>query len=65
MEFSLFPEILEVMEEVRRTLGEAGRLDVRYSGTEPLARIMVEGEDRTTVENLAQRMAGVIAKYLK
>jgi len=63
-DFSLFPEILDVMEEVRQTLADTGRLDVRYSGTEPVARVMVEGEDETLVEGLARRMAGVIAKYL-
>ncbi len=64
-DFNLFPEISRVMEEIRQTLGETGRLDVRYSGTEPLARVMVEGEDPATVEKLARRMAGVIAKYLE
>ncbi|MBM3285259.1 MAG: phosphoglucosamine mutase, partial [Candidatus Aminicenantes bacterium] len=63
-DFSRFPEIIEVMEEVKRQLADSGRLDVRYSGTEPLARIMVEGEDRTRVESLARRIAGVIAQYL-
>ena len=34
---------------------------LRYSGTESLARVMVEGEDDTQVE----RLAGVIAKTIK
>jgi len=63
-DFGRFPEIVEVMEEVKRQLADSGRLDVRYSGTEPLARVMVEGEDRIRVESLARRMAGVLAKYL-
>lgn len=64
-DFALFPEILATMEEINHTLADAGRLDVRYSGTEPVARVMVEGEDEALVHGLAQRMAGVIAKHLK
>lgn len=63
-DFNLFPEIVEVMDEVRRMLGEKGRLDVRFSGTEPLARVMVEGEDKSLVQELAQRVARAIANYL-
>jgi len=63
-DFAEFPEITETMAEVKRKLGESGRLDVRYSGTEPLARVMIEGQDRAEIEGLARRMADVIAKYL-
>jgi phosphoglucosamine mutase len=35
--------------EIESTLGEDGRVLLRYSGTEPLARIMVEGPDRETI----------------
>ncbi len=64
VEFSRFPEILQVMEEVKKQLAGVGRLDVRYSGTEPLARVMVEGEEKAQIEELARRMTDVIAKYL-
>jgi phosphoglucosamine mutase len=41
-------------------LGRDGRLVLRYSGTEPLARVMIEGPEMATVEALAQRLARVI-----
>jgi phosphoglucosamine mutase len=63
-DFSGFPEIIQVMDEVRAQLAGAGRLDVRYSGTERLARVMIEGEEKAQIEELARRMTNVIAKYL-
>jgi phosphoglucosamine mutase len=64
LDFMQFPEIIKTMDEIRATLAGAGRLDVRYSGTEPLARVMIEGEDLGQVEELAGRMTSVIGKYL-
>jgi phosphoglucosamine mutase len=62
-----FSELPEVMEEVRMTeekLGERGRLVLRYSGTESLARIMIEGQDYSEIERLAQNIAVKIEKAL-
>lgn len=63
-EFGAFPEITDTMSLIRETLKHSGRLEVRYSGTEHLARVMVEGEDRKQVEGLARRMADVLVKHL-
>lgn len=41
-----------------------GRILVRFSGTEPLARVMVEGADQTQVNNWAERIAAVIRSEL-
>ncbi|HKB06924.1 MAG TPA: phosphoglucosamine mutase [Candidatus Polarisedimenticolia bacterium] len=49
-------------EEVR--LGDAGRLLVRYSGTEPRARIMVEGESLQVVEQVAARLKAIIQEEI-
>src|SRR5947209_597125 len=49
----------------RQTMLEGvGRLLVRYSGTEPLVRIMVEGEERGMVENIAQELADILRKEI-
>jgi len=45
---------------VRDELGASGRLVLRYSGTESLARVMIEGTDSDLVYSLAHRLAGVI-----
>ena len=47
-------------EEVEHLLGNRGRLLLRYSGTEPLARVMIEGVDQNEVEALAEELAAVI-----
>jgi phosphoglucosamine mutase len=63
-DFSQHPEIHKIMEEVKNQLGKSGRMNVRYSGTEPLARVMIEGEDQSQIESQARRIASVIFKYL-
>lgn len=45
------------VEAVKRELGERGRVVVRYSGTEPKLRVMVEGEDEARVRQLAAELA--------
>ncbi|MQY61611.1 hypothetical protein GH153_07250 [bacterium] len=59
-----FPEIINAKEEIEKRLGDSGRLNVRYSGTEPVARVMIEGQDRGEIEDYASQMASVISKYL-
>jgi len=58
------PEVVEAIAEVKGRLGGNGRLDVRYSGTEPLARVMVEGEDEDLIEILAARVTSAIRKTI-
>ena len=43
-------------------LAETGRVVLRASGTEPVIRVMVEGEDEKQVVTLAERLASVVAK---
>ena len=54
-------EVARTIEDCTRELGDAGRIVVRYSGTERLARVMVEAEDETTVEH----HAGLITKAIE
>ena len=52
--------VLEAIAAAEAALGRSGRLLVRASGTEPLIRVMAEGDDRTLVEAEAGRVAGRI-----
>ncbi|GAC1505165.1 MAG: hypothetical protein NVS1B6_13110 [Steroidobacteraceae bacterium] len=47
-----------------RELDGTGRILVRFSGTEPLARVMVEGQDLAQVENYSERIAAMIQAEL-
>ncbi len=51
------PHIAEAIRHAEATLGCDGRVLVRYSGTEPLLRIMIEGKDRAVVDELAGSIA--------
>ncbi len=63
-ELSQFPEIASAMDRVSSELGDSGRLNVRYSGTEPVARIMVEGPDQKEIEKYVQSIAEAIFRHL-
>ena len=62
--FAEVPGIQKLSDEIRRDLGERGRLLLRYSGTEPLARVMIEGEDESDVKAKANALADVIRRDL-
>ncbi len=55
------PRVAAAARSVEDRLGADGRLVLRYSGTEPLARVMIEGPDQPTIEAMAAELAGVIA----
>jgi phosphoglucosamine mutase len=54
------PEVVRLTEEARRALGEANRIVLRYSGTEPLARVMVEAESGDDVVRWSAAIAQAI-----
>ena len=58
------PEIQAAMARVDAALAGRGRLLVRYSGTEPLLRIMLEGEDQATVQAWAEEIADAVRETL-
>lgn len=62
--FSEVAAIQETAHEVERELGSQGRLLLRYSGTEPLARVMIEGKSQEEIEKYAATLAGVIRQAL-
>ncbi|MGB9666091.1 MAG: phosphoglucosamine mutase, partial [Candidatus Cryosericum sp.] len=57
---ALRPEFVAAVEEVRMELGDAARLVVRPSGTEPLVRIFLEGKDTARLTVLADRLKRVL-----
>lgn len=60
--FDRLPEVLDVRDRVEKDLEGNGRLVLRYSGTEPLARIMIEGRERSRIEALSQRLAEALTQ---
>ncbi len=56
--------IQKMIEEVEAELGDSGRLLIRYSGTEPLLRIMLEGEDQGRIAVLADQVAEAVREQI-
>ena len=50
--------------DAEKRLAGTGRLLVRYSGTEMLARVMVEGEDGAQIKTLAQEIGAAIHRQV-
>lgn len=58
------PAIASAMKQVEENLAGNGRLLVRYSGTEPLLRIMLEGKDDGEIREWAEQIAHVVREHL-
>ena len=63
-DLSTVPPVADAMKRVEERLSGNGRLLVRYSGTEPLLRIMLEGKDQQEIQNWAAEIAGVVKDSL-
>jgi len=59
------PEVAARMAEIAKKLEGTGRLLVRYSGTEPKVRVMIEGENEQEIKQLAEELAGLIREKLE
>jgi phosphoglucosamine mutase len=54
------PEVSRALGEAQKALGENGRVVLRYSGTEPLARVMVEAEHHEDVKRYSESIANAL-----
>lgn len=63
-ELSEFPEIKKRTKEIEKALDDSGRILIRYSGTEPLLRIMIEGEDEEKLHRFAQDLVELVKKHI-
>ena len=64
MDLQTVPQIAAVLRDVESRLEGSGRLLVRYSGTEPLLRVMLEGRNENEVRAWAQEIADVVKREL-
>ena len=58
------PEVDKLITEVENRLGDTGRVLIRYSGTEPLMRIMLEGQDQGEITSMANEIAQVVKRLI-
>jgi phosphoglucosamine mutase len=63
-DISIIPEIQEVIRRCETQLGDSGRLLIRYSGTEPLLRIMLEGPTAEGIQGMADEIAAQVIESL-
>jgi len=56
--------VSKALAEAKATLGENGRIVVRYSGTEPLVRVMVEAEEEADVERFSESIAEAVRESI-
>ena len=58
------PRVSRALAEAQSALGDNGRVVLRYSGTEPLARVMVEAEDDADVQRYSQSLADALRESI-
>jgi phosphoglucosamine mutase len=62
--FADLPAVRQALAAAQRALEGCGRVNLRYSGTEPVARVMIEGDDQATIERMAEELCAVIRKEI-
>ena len=62
--FNEIPGLLELVKKHENSLNNFGRINLRYSGTEELARVMVEGKNESEINNIAQDISNYIDDHI-
>ena len=63
--FAKNEEIKAYLEEVKKEIGNKGRIVVRESGTEPKIRVMTEHESEEAAEEITKKLAETISKMME
>jgi phosphoglucosamine mutase len=58
------PDLAERVQVLEAEMNGAGRILLRYSGTESLLRVMIEGEEQARIEHMADELAGIIRRAI-
>jgi len=58
------PQIIEAIRSAEADLAQTGRVLVRYSGTQPLCRVMVEGPDEAKTQRICKQLSVIIKKSI-
>ncbi len=58
------PEVAALVRDIEEKVQDEGRILIRYSGTEPLLRIMIEGQDKYQITGWAKEIADLVEKAI-
>src|SRR6478609_4058920 len=64
VDLKTIPAVAAVMASVESRLAGSGRLLVRYSGTEPLLRVMLEGKDESEIRRWGQEIIDAVREHV-
>ena len=59
------PDVKHAIDAAKKEMGRDGRIVVRLSGTEPLVRVMIEGQDMAAIDRISESVAQVIRERLE
>jgi phosphoglucosamine mutase len=64
-DLSLIPEIQGAIDRIKQELGQRGRILIRYSGTEPVIRVMLEGEREDQIQEMGINLSAIIERRMR